>query len=227
MSYWLQFLKSCIFGVNICFLFNMLESYCSRQKDTFRKNTTHRIINWITPGSLSMLQTLKFAVTKCVCSVLGKGQKGAFQVLVVVGHLADFWIYLNFWQDECVLEPELYERAEKLFRILLLYVTDFLVWEESSNLPDELQPRYDLFDHTSKFKTLNLTLTVYFFIHADKKNLHTSVYCTMMSITRTTMWSTPCSVLLTVIKLKHRHTQHLLTRRYRLLSFTLLLKGLF
>uniref|UniRef100_A0A7N6BZ26 E3 ubiquitin-protein ligase n=1 Tax=Anabas testudineus TaxID=64144 RepID=A0A7N6BZ26_ANATE len=43
--------------------------------------------------------------------------------------------------DECVLEPELYERAEKLFRILLLYVTDFLVWEESSNLPDELQPR--------------------------------------------------------------------------------------
>ncbi|XP_042356374.1 E3 ubiquitin-protein ligase UBR1 [Plectropomus leopardus] len=42
--------------------------------------------------------------------------------------------------DECVLEPELYERAEKLFRILLQYVTDFLVWEENFELSAELQP---------------------------------------------------------------------------------------
>uniref|UniRef100_A0A4W6FBI0 E3 ubiquitin-protein ligase n=1 Tax=Lates calcarifer TaxID=8187 RepID=A0A4W6FBI0_LATCA len=38
--------------------------------------------------------------------------------------------------------PELYERAEKLFRVLLRYVTDFLVWEETFELPAELQPRY-------------------------------------------------------------------------------------
>ncbi|XP_028250959.1 E3 ubiquitin-protein ligase UBR1 isoform X2 [Parambassis ranga] len=43
--------------------------------------------------------------------------------------------------DECVLEPELYERAEKLFRVLLEYVTDFLVWEENFELSAELQPR--------------------------------------------------------------------------------------
>uniref|UniRef100_A0A3Q3EW22 E3 ubiquitin-protein ligase n=1 Tax=Kryptolebias marmoratus TaxID=37003 RepID=A0A3Q3EW22_KRYMA len=43
--------------------------------------------------------------------------------------------------DDCMLEPELYERAEKLFRILLRYVTDFLVWEENFELPAELQPR--------------------------------------------------------------------------------------
>lgn len=53
-----------------------------------------------------------------------------------------------FVQDECVLEPELYERAEKLFRILLHYVTDFLVWEENFELSDELQLRYELFFHT-------------------------------------------------------------------------------
>lgn len=57
-------------------------------------------------------------------------------------------------------------------------------------------------------------LTEYFSIHAGQKKMHTTVYCTMMSTTRTTMWSTPCSGLLTVIRLKHRHTQHLLTRRY-------------
>lgn len=45
-------------------------------------------------------------------------------------------------QDECLLEPELYERAEELFRGLLHYVTDFLVWEENSELPAELQPWY-------------------------------------------------------------------------------------
>ncbi|KAA8582212.1 hypothetical protein FQN60_008952, partial [Etheostoma spectabile] len=43
--------------------------------------------------------------------------------------------------DECVLEPEIYERAERLFRILLHYVTDFLVWEENLELSAELQPR--------------------------------------------------------------------------------------
>ncbi|XP_062252629.1 E3 ubiquitin-protein ligase UBR1 [Platichthys flesus] len=43
--------------------------------------------------------------------------------------------------DECVLEPELYGRAEKLFQVLLQYITDFLVWEESFDLPAELQPR--------------------------------------------------------------------------------------
>ncbi|XP_072313992.1 E3 ubiquitin-protein ligase UBR1 isoform X2 [Eucyclogobius newberryi] len=43
--------------------------------------------------------------------------------------------------DDCGLEPELYERAERLFRVLLQYVTDFLVWEENFELPSELQPR--------------------------------------------------------------------------------------
>ncbi|KAM4541816.1 E3 ubiquitin-protein ligase UBR1 [Odontesthes bonariensis] len=43
--------------------------------------------------------------------------------------------------DDCVLEPELSARAEKLFRILLRYVTDFLVWEENFELSAELQPR--------------------------------------------------------------------------------------
>lgn len=43
--------------------------------------------------------------------------------------------------DECVLEPELYARAEKLFRILLHYFTDFLVWEENFELSAELQPQ--------------------------------------------------------------------------------------
>ncbi|XP_068608567.1 E3 ubiquitin-protein ligase UBR1 [Brachionichthys hirsutus] len=43
--------------------------------------------------------------------------------------------------DECLLEPELCGRAEKLFRGLLHYVTEFLAWEESLELPAELQPR--------------------------------------------------------------------------------------
>ncbi|KAF7658034.1 hypothetical protein LDENG_00018910 [Lucifuga dentata] len=43
--------------------------------------------------------------------------------------------------DECVLEPGLYERAEKLFQVLLQYATDFLVWEENFELPTEFQPR--------------------------------------------------------------------------------------
>lgn len=44
-------------------------------------------------------------------------------------------------QDECLLQHELYERALMLFRSLLQYVTDFLVWEENSELSAELQPR--------------------------------------------------------------------------------------
>ncbi|XP_076014612.1 E3 ubiquitin-protein ligase UBR1 [Genypterus blacodes] len=44
--------------------------------------------------------------------------------------------------DECTaLEPGLYERAEKLFHVLLQYATDFLAWEENFELPTELQPR--------------------------------------------------------------------------------------
>ncbi|XP_047466918.1 E3 ubiquitin-protein ligase UBR1 [Mugil cephalus] len=43
--------------------------------------------------------------------------------------------------DDCVLEPELYDRADRLFRVLLQYVTEFLVWEENFELPAELEPR--------------------------------------------------------------------------------------
>ncbi|XP_058471362.1 E3 ubiquitin-protein ligase UBR1 isoform X1 [Solea solea] len=43
--------------------------------------------------------------------------------------------------DECVLEPELCDRAEQLFRVLLQYLTDFLMWEEQFDLPDELLPQ--------------------------------------------------------------------------------------
>uniref|UniRef100_I3KW87 E3 ubiquitin-protein ligase n=1 Tax=Oreochromis niloticus TaxID=8128 RepID=I3KW87_ORENI len=41
--------------------------------------------------------------------------------------------------DDCVLDLELYGRAEKLLRILLHYVTEFLVWEENFELSAELQ----------------------------------------------------------------------------------------
>uniref|UniRef100_A0A667XTB6 E3 ubiquitin-protein ligase n=1 Tax=Myripristis murdjan TaxID=586833 RepID=A0A667XTB6_9TELE len=40
--------------------------------------------------------------------------------------------------DECVLEPGLYECAKKLFQVLLHYITDLLVWEESFELSGEL-----------------------------------------------------------------------------------------
>ncbi|KAM8834217.1 E3 ubiquitin-protein ligase UBR1 isoform 1-T1 [Synchiropus picturatus] len=42
--------------------------------------------------------------------------------------------------DEFVLEPEYYQRVENLFRVLMQYLTDFLVWEEESHLQPELQP---------------------------------------------------------------------------------------
>lgn len=124
----------------------------------------------------------------------------------------------HFVQDECALEPELYERAEKLFRVLLNYITEFLVWEENFDLSAELQPQYGLWYHIqwidSYVKLSGWLLTVCFSILPDKKTMHTTVYCTTMSTTRTIMWSTPCSALWTVIRLKHRHTQLLLTRRY-------------
>lgn len=47
-----------------------------------------------------------------------------------------------FLQDEWVLEPDLCERVKKLFRVLLRYLTDFLVWEENFELSAELQPGY-------------------------------------------------------------------------------------
>lgn len=50
-------------------------------------------------------------------------------------------LFFHFVQDECVLEPELYDRAERLFRVLLQYATDFLVWEENFELPAELRPQ--------------------------------------------------------------------------------------
>uniref|UniRef100_A0A3B3RQR6 E3 ubiquitin-protein ligase n=1 Tax=Paramormyrops kingsleyae TaxID=1676925 RepID=A0A3B3RQR6_9TELE len=39
-----------------------------------------------------------------------------------------------------VLEPGLLERAEKLFRVILHYITELLVWEEHDELPAELRP---------------------------------------------------------------------------------------
>lgn len=87
----------------------------------------------------------------------------------------------HFVQDECVLEPEIYVRAERLFRILLHYVTDFLVWEESLEPPEELQPLYGLsnYIHVHRFfcQAPNLTLTVRFFYpHRTKDNAY---YCVL------------------------------------------------
>ncbi|XP_051941847.1 E3 ubiquitin-protein ligase UBR1 isoform X3 [Hippocampus zosterae] len=42
--------------------------------------------------------------------------------------------------DECTLEPELCERSEMLFRVLLNYFTDFLDWAEDSQLLAPLKP---------------------------------------------------------------------------------------
>uniref|UniRef100_A0A8C7NS65 E3 ubiquitin-protein ligase n=1 Tax=Oncorhynchus mykiss TaxID=8022 RepID=A0A8C7NS65_ONCMY len=47
--------------------------------------------------------------------------------------------------DECVLEPGLRERAQKLFQVLLRYATDLLVWEESYELAAELQVKEDTY----------------------------------------------------------------------------------
>ncbi|KAM6961047.1 E3 ubiquitin-protein ligase UBR1 [Aplochiton taeniatus] len=43
--------------------------------------------------------------------------------------------------DECVLEAGLCERVHRLFKVLLRYTTDMLVWDESLELSAELQPR--------------------------------------------------------------------------------------
>ncbi|KPP76647.1 E3 ubiquitin-protein ligase UBR1-like [Scleropages formosus] len=42
--------------------------------------------------------------------------------------------------SDCALEAGLQERAQKLFRVLLQYIADMLVWEENDILPAELQP---------------------------------------------------------------------------------------
>lgn len=139
-----------------------------------------------------------------------------FLISVYVQFSSMFWGLSHFVQDECLLDPELYERAEKLFRGLLHYITDFLVWEENFELSAELQPWYGLHGPTQlhpDYKMLSLTLMMCFSIHTAQKTMHTTVYCTTMSTTCTTMSSTPCSALLTVMRQKHRRTQHLLTRR--------------
>lgn len=141
-----------------------------------------------------------------------------------------FFFPFHFAQDEYVLDPELYERAEKLFRVLLNYVTKFLVWEESFELSAELQPRYGPSSQTPKKnphpKRLILSLTQCFLTRTGLKRARITVCSTTMSTTRTTMWSTPCSVRLTVIKLRRRHTQLSLIRRYfsRLYACELLFK---
>lgn len=68
-------------------------------------------------------------------------------------HVCHYWCLniCHFVQDECSLEPELYERAEKLFRELLPYVTDMLLWKENSDLPPELHPRYVLENFTPSY----------------------------------------------------------------------------
>ncbi|CAL8295698.1 unnamed protein product [Arctogadus glacialis] len=45
--------------------------------------------------------------------------------------------------DASVLDPVLHERAEQLFRCLLRYVTEMLVWEKYYELPEDLEPRVD------------------------------------------------------------------------------------
>ncbi|KAM7375834.1 hypothetical protein PAMP_005601 [Pampus punctatissimus] len=83
--------------------------------------------------------------------------------------------------DECVLEPELYKRAEKLFQILLYYVTDFLVWEENFELSAELQPRYGLCDHAHMTKDNAYYCVLYNDEHHSYDHviyiLQRSVYC--------------------------------------------------
>lgn len=61
---------------------------------------------------------------------------------------------------------------------------------------------------------LDSNWTVYLLILAGQKKMLTTVFCTTMSTTRTTTWSTPCSVRFTVARLKHKRTQRLLTKRF-------------
>lgn len=126
-----------------------------------------------------------------------------------------------FVQDECLLQRELHERAVTLFRSLLRYVTDFLVWEETSELSAELQPRYGLSGSThwsETLKSLQPNFASVSLHKAAQRTMRTTVFCTTTSTTPTTTSSTPCSARWTATKLKHRHTQHLLTKRYFLPS---------
>ncbi len=180
---------------------------------------TEQHINELTPGlvcSHKMWEMSLICWIRCFTYITVGARQLSVLVLCLNMSLVRF---SHFVQDECSLEPELYERAEKLFRGLLRYVTDFLVWEENLELSAELQPRYGRSDHMqmyiTTYKACSLTLIVSSSsTHAGPKTICTTVCCIMMSTTRTTMWSTPCSALLTVMRLKHRHTQHLLTRRY-------------
>lgn len=77
---------------------------------------------------------------------LGRQEAGneSWHKLLYVNRSSLFCGVMSCMQDECLLQQELHERAVTLFRSLLQYVTDFLVWEENSELSAELQPRYGL-----------------------------------------------------------------------------------
>uniref|UniRef100_A0A8C2DRS7 E3 ubiquitin-protein ligase n=1 Tax=Cyprinus carpio TaxID=7962 RepID=A0A8C2DRS7_CYPCA len=47
--------------------------------------------------------------------------------------------------DECVMDPGLRERAQMLFHLLLRYMTDMLVWEETYELSEELKVKEDTY----------------------------------------------------------------------------------
>lgn len=107
--------------------------------------------------------------------------------------VSDLWCDV-FVQDECLLQRELHERAETLFRSLLQYVTDFLVWEENSELSAELQPRYGLSGTThidqKHYKVSSLTLIVSVSVRcAVQRTTRITVSCTTTSTTPTTMSS--------------------------------------
>uniref|UniRef100_A0A673CDZ8 E3 ubiquitin-protein ligase n=1 Tax=Sphaeramia orbicularis TaxID=375764 RepID=A0A673CDZ8_9TELE len=66
-----------------------------------------------------------------------KHDPGAATAMVTVSYIME----RKEGRGRDLLYHSLYERAEKLFRILLRYVTDFLVWEENFELSPELQPQ--------------------------------------------------------------------------------------
>lgn len=61
-------------------------------------------------------------------------------------------VCVSLFQDECVLEAAVQERAQVLFQVLLQYVTDLMVWEEGDKLPEEMEPR------SAKLDSLNNSL---------------------------------------------------------------------
>lgn len=114
------------------------------KKNIFRNFTCRNI----TPGSILMSLMINSFFSQNEWEMLLISQTvfqvryfGARLLLKIFSNVSAVW-FSHFVQDESVLEPELYERAEKLFRVLLRYVTDFLVWEENFELSAELQPRY-------------------------------------------------------------------------------------